>query len=31
MNYVIVKTVRNSQKLFSPNDTNTKMEVRQKL
>ena len=30
MNYVIVKTVRNSQKLFSANDTNTKMEVRQK-
>ena len=30
MNYVIVKTVRNSRKMFKANDTNTGMETRQK-
>ena len=30
MNYVIVKTVRNSRKCFRVNDTNTGMEARQK-
>ena len=30
MNYVIVKTVRNSRKIFRSNDTNIVMEVRQK-
>ena len=29
MNYVIVKTVRNSQKLFRSSDTNTGMEKRE--
>ena len=30
MNYVIVKTVRNSRNFFRSNDTNTVMEMRQK-
>ena len=30
MNYVIVKTVRNSRKSFRSNDTNIGMETRQK-
>ena len=30
MNYVIVKTVRNSRKMFGANDANTGMETRQK-
>ena len=30
MNYIIMKTVRNSRKLFKENDTNTGMEARQK-
>ena len=28
MNYVIVKTVRSSRKMFTPNDTNTGMKTR---
>ena len=30
MNFVIVKTVRTSQKLFTTDDTNTRMDKRQK-